>query len=64
VGVNTFEMLLVSISGFIPNVDDYIREDNFRAILFRTKFNININDKYEEKNNNKRIDISILYPCT
>ena len=42
-------MLLVSISGFILNVDDYIREDNFRAILFRTKFNININDKYEEK---------------
>jgi hypothetical protein len=37
VDVNTFEMLLVSISGFILNVDDYIREDNFRAILFRTK---------------------------
>ena len=54
-------MLLVSISGFILNVDDYIREDNFRAILFRRKFNVNINDKYEEKKYNKRIDISILY---
>ena len=51
VGVNTFEMLLVSISFFffILSVDDYIKEDNCRVILLRTKINININDKYEEK---------------